>query len=175
MTPSRSDDADLRELTDSVAEFFRTRFETDHISIERDYRTEARLRCYPNELQVVIANLLSNAHDAMRKGGKLMIRIREARSWSNPGVRGLRLTIADTGTGIPRDLKHKIFEPFFTTKEETGTGLGLWVCSEIMRKHDGRIMFWTSTAPDHPGTVVSLFFPFQRSRAEHEEPTRSAA
>jgi signal transduction histidine kinase len=146
-----------------------------HISIERDYRTEARLRCYPNELQVVIANLLGIAHDAMRKGGKLTIRIREGRSWNNPGVRGLKLTIADTGAGIPRDLKHKIFEPFFTTKEETGAGLGLWVCSEIMRKHEGRIAFWTSTAPSHPGTVFSLFFPFQRSPVAHLEVTRPAA
>jgi PAS domain S-box-containing protein len=175
MTSSRSDDADLRELADSVTELFRTQFETDHISIERDYRTEARLRCYPNELQVVIANLLSNAHDAMRKGGKLTIRIRKACSWSNPGVRGLKLTIADTGTGISREVKQKIFEPFFTTKEETGAGLGLWVCSEIMRKHEGRIMFWTSTAPNRPGTVFSLFFPFQRSPVSRVKVKRPAA
>jgi PAS domain S-box-containing protein len=172
---SRSDNADLRELTDTVAEFFRTRFETDHIAIERDYRTEARLCCYPHELQVVIANLFSNAHDAMRKGGKLKIRIREACLWNGTRVRGLRLTIADTGAGIPRDLKHKIFEPFFTTKEETGAGLGLWVCSEIVRKHEGQIMFWTSTSPIHPGTVFSLFFPFQRSPVAHAEATRPTA
>jgi PAS domain S-box-containing protein len=175
MTSSRSDEADLRELADTVTELFRTQFETDHISIDRDYRTEARLRCYPSELQVVIANLLSNAHDAMRKGGKLIIRIREARSWNGPDVYGLKLTIADTGTGIPRDVKHRVFEPFFTTKEETGAGLGLWVCSEIMRKHEGTIALWTSTAPSHRGTVFSLFFPFQRSPKAHVEVTRPAA
>jgi PAS domain S-box-containing protein len=175
MTSSRSDDADLRELADSVTELFRTQFETDHISIEREYRTEARLHCYPNELQVVVANLLSNAHDAMRKGGKLIIRIREAHSWNGPGIRGLKLTIADTGMGIPRDVKHKVFEPFFTTKEETGAGLGLWVCSEIMRKHEGRITFWTSTVPSHPGTAFSLFFPFRRSQVSNVEVTRPAA
>jgi PAS domain S-box-containing protein len=172
---SRTDDADLRELADSVTELFRTQFETDHISIERDYRTEARLRCYPNELQVAIANLLSNAYDAMRKGDKLIIRIRESRSWNGPDNHGLKLTIADTGTGIPRDMKHKIFEPFFTTKEETGAGLGLWVSSEIMRKHEGRITFWTSTVPSHPGTVFSLFFPFRRTPVAHVEVTRPAA
>jgi PAS domain S-box-containing protein len=172
---SRSDDVDLRELTDSVAEFFRAPLETDHISIERDYRTEARLRCYPHELQVAIANLFSNAHDAMRKGGKLIIRIRECRSWTNPGVQGLKLTIADTGKGIPHDVRHRVFEPFFTTKEETGAGLGLWVCNEIMQKHEGRIMFRTSTASSHSGTVFSLFFPFQRSPGAHVEVTRPAA
>jgi signal transduction histidine kinase len=123
-TSSRADDADLRELTDSVTEFFQSRFETDHIAIERDYRTKTRLRCYPHELHDIIANLISNAHDAMRSGGKLIIRIREASSWNNPRIQGLKLTIADTGIGIRRDLKHKIFEPFFTTREETGPG---WV------------------------------------------------
>jgi signal transduction histidine kinase len=97
----------------------------------------------------------------MRSGGKLKIRIREARSWNDTRAQGLRLTIADTGTGIRRDLKHKVFEPFFTTKEETGAGLGLWVSSEIVRKHNGRLAFRSSTDPMHPGTVFSLFFPFQ--------------
>jgi signal transduction histidine kinase len=174
-TSWQSGEADLRELADSVMEVFRTQFETDHISVARDYRTEARLRGNPNELQVVIVNLVSNAHDAMRKGGKLTVRIREARSWNNPGLRGLKLTIADTGTGIPRDVKHRIFEPFFTTKEETGSGLGLWVSEEIVRKHEGRIMFRTSTASSRSGTVFSLFFPFQRSQTANLEVTRPAA
>jgi signal transduction histidine kinase len=159
-TSSRAADADLGELADSVTEFFQSRFETDHISVERDYRTKAKLRCYPHELQDVIANLISNAHDAMRSGGKLTIRIREARSWNGFHAEGLRLTIADTGTGIAPDLKHKVFEPFFTTKHETGAGLGLWVSSEIVRKHRGRLAFRSSTDPKHPGTVFSLFLPF---------------
>jgi PAS domain S-box-containing protein len=175
--PSR--DADLRELTNSVIEFFQTRFETDHISVERDYRTDARLRCNPAGLQVVISNLVGNAYDAMRKGGKLKIRIREARLWNSPDIRGLKFSIADTGTGIPLDLKHKIFEPFFTTKEETGAGLGLWTCNEIVRKHQGQIKFWTSITPRHSGTVFNLFFPFRRSPARlqgtNKELTRSAA
>jgi signal transduction histidine kinase len=160
-TSSRAGDADLGELADSVTEFFRSRFETDHIAVERDYRAKAKLRCYPHELQDVIANLLSNAHDAMRKGGKLKIRIREARSWNDTRSEGLRLTIADTGTGIACDLKHKVFEPFFTTKEETGAGLGLWVSREIVRKHKGRLACRSSTDPKHPGTVFSLFFPLK--------------
>jgi PAS domain S-box-containing protein len=162
-TSSRAGDADLGELTDSVTEFFQSRFETDHIAVERDYRTKARVRCYPHELQDVIANLLSNAHDAMRRGGKLKIRIRETRAWNDVRAEGLRLTIADTGTGIAPDLKHKVFEPFFTTKEETGAGLGLWVSREIVHKHHGRLAFRSSTDPKHPGTVFSLFFPFQNA------------
>src|SRR6185437_9612142 len=125
--------------------------------------------------QVVITNLFSNAHGAMPKGGKVTLRIRDAHSWKDPSVQGLRLTLADTGTGIPRELRQKVFEPFFTTKEETGSGMGLWICGEIMRKHEGRITLRTSTAPGHSGTVFSLFFPFQRSLAGSVELMGTAA
>lgn len=170
-----SDDVDLRELIDAVTDFFRTPFEKDNISVVRDYRAKTRVRRFPRDLQVVIANLFSNAHNAMRNGGKLTLRTRDAHSWKDPRVQGLRLSLADTGTGVPRDLKHKIFEPFFTTKEETGSGMGLWICGEIMRKHEGRITFRTSTTPGHSGTVFSLFFPFRPSSAAHEEQMRVAA
>lgn len=173
--PSLPDEVNLQELTDSVTEFFRTPFERDNISIVRDFRTKNRLRRFPRDLQIVITNLLSNAHDAMRNGGKLTLRIRDSHSWKDPGVQGLRLTLADTGTGIPRELKHKLFEPFFTTKEETGSGLGLWICGEIMRKHAGRITFRTSTAPGHSGTVFSLFLPFRRSPAARGDLLRRTA
>jgi PAS domain S-box-containing protein len=173
--PSPPDEVNLQELTDSVTEFFRTPFERDNISIVRDFRTKNRFRRFPRDLQIVITNLLSNAHDAMRNGGKLTLRIHDAHSWKDPGVQGLRLTLADTGTGIPRELKRKVFEPFFTTKEETGAGLGLWMCCEIMRKYEGGITFRTSTAPGHSGTVFSLFFPFRRSPAARGELMRRAA
>lgn len=173
--PSPSDEVDLRELADSVIEFFWAPFERDNISIVRDYRTKTRLRGYPRDLQMVITNLFSNAHGAMPKGGKLTLRISDAHSWKDPSAEGVRITLADTGTGIPRGLKHKVFEPFFTTKEETGAGMGLWICSEIMRKHEGRIGFKTSTAPGHSGTAFSLFFPFRCSSTVREEPMRRAA
>jgi PAS domain S-box-containing protein len=160
-TSSHPGSVDLREISDSVIELFRTRFESSHISVERDYCTKATLNGYPGELQNVIATIVGNAQDAMRGGGKLKIRLREARLWNDTHVRGLRLTVADTGTGIDRDLKHRLFEPFFTTKEETGAGLGLWMSNEIVRKHKGHIAFRTSTDPRHPGTVFRLFFPFQ--------------
>jgi PAS domain S-box-containing protein len=152
----------FRELFESVIELFQSRFESRHISVECDFRTRATLHGYPSELQSVITNLVSNAHDAMPRGGKLKIRFDEGRLWNGNRAQGLRVTIADTGTGIDRDLKHRVFEPFFTTKQETGAGLGLWTSNEIVRKHEGRIAFRTSTDPKHPGTVFRLFFPFQR-------------
>ena len=119
------------------------------------------LRCMAGEIRQVLANLVGNALDAMGKGGTLCLRIREARDWRNESGRGIRLTVADNGTGIPREIRAKIFEPFVTTKEATGTGLGLWVSSEIVAKHGGRIQLRSMTETGKSGTVFSVFLPYR--------------
>jgi signal transduction histidine kinase len=50
-------------------------------------------------------------------------------------------------------------EPFYTTKQDVGTGLGLWVSREIVQKHGGNISLHSSAAPEHSGTVFSIFLP----------------
>jgi signal transduction histidine kinase len=71
----------------------------------------------------------------------------------------VRLSVADSGPGIPRAIRSKLFEPFFTTKQDVGTGLGLWVCKSIVEKHRGSIRLKTSTAPGRSGAVFSVFLP----------------
>ena len=93
----------------------------------------------------------------MRRGGRLCIRISEAKTCH--GADGVRLTIADSGSGIPADLLPKIFEPFITTKGETGTGLGLWVTAEIVKKNGWTIHVRSSQRPGHSGTTFSLCMP----------------
>ena len=69
------------------------------------------------------------------------------------------MLVADTGPGIPESVKSSIFEPFVSTKATRGTGLGLWVSSEIVRKHGGSIRVRSSSKPDLHGTVFCVFLP----------------
>jgi signal transduction histidine kinase len=68
----------------------------------------------------------------------------------------IRVTVADTGSGIPAVIRSRIFEPFFTTKEKVGTGLGLWVSEQIIEKHEGHIRV---RSIEGKGTVFSVFLP----------------
>ncbi|WP_419803916.1 ATP-binding protein [Terriglobus sp.] len=122
---------------------------------------------YTGELRQLLANLVGNAVDAMPAGGTLYLRVRNSRRDGQPGV---CITVADTGTGMPESVRRRIFEPFFTTKEATGTGLGLWVSTEIIGKHRGTIKVRSRAAgaasagialvQQRPtGTVFRLFFP----------------
>ncbi|MBI2155610.1 MAG: PAS domain-containing protein [Candidatus Rokubacteria bacterium] len=87
-----------------------------------------------NALQQVVMNLLTNARDAVRKGGE--IAIETAPAAEPPG--GVRLVVRDTGPGIPPEDLPRIFDPFFTTKAE-GTGLGLSISYGIVREHRGTV------------------------------------
>jgi len=73
----------------------------------------------------------------------------------------LRVVVADNGPGIPASVRERIFEPFFTTKGESGTGLGLWITSDIVRKNKGTIRLRTNTKEGNSGTHFSVFFPFE--------------
>jgi signal transduction histidine kinase len=87
------------------------------------------------------------------------LRVVRAHEWSNNQRSGVRITIADTGSGIQAsDLTH-IFEPFYTTKKETGTGLGLWLAYGIVQKHGGWIRVASRTVPGSSGTVFAVFLP----------------
>jgi signal transduction histidine kinase len=89
-------------------------------------------------------------------GGRLLLRSREATDWTS-GRRGVTLTIADTGSGMTPEVRARIFEPFFTTKGANGTGLGLWVSDDIVKRHRGKLRVRSTT---EVGTVFELFLPF---------------
>jgi len=104
------------------------------------------------ELIQIISNLISNALDAMKPGGRLVLRAKN-------GGRGINLQVEDDGEGIPQTNLGKIFDAFFTTKRETGTGLGLWVVNDLVHKQGGSISVESRTEGPKPGTRFSIFLP----------------
>jgi signal transduction histidine kinase len=79
------------------------------------------------------------------------------------GRRGLRITVADNGSGIVPENVSRIFEPFFTTKEAKGNGLGLWVSQGIVQKHQGTIRVRSRSGPERHGACFAVFLPFEIS------------
>jgi two-component system NtrC family sensor kinase len=93
----------------------------------------------PGLLQQVFLNLVTNALDAMPRGGILTLSTtRDPTSGPNPHF--VELAVRDTGTGMPAEVRRKALEPFFTTKKPgKGAGLGLSICEEIIRSHHGKL------------------------------------
>ena len=157
--PSQPVLTQVAPVLDSVLKLYRTRLTAAGVTVECDsYLKGAQVLSTPGELRQVIANLIGNAIDAMRRGGRLRIRISEYQRFDPPGE-VIRITIADTGTGIPPEVLPTIFEPFVTTKGETGTGLGLWVTSEIIKKNGWQIRVRSCRMVRQSGTVFSILIP----------------
>ena len=151
----------MHDLLDSVLDMYGVRLGTLGIAVERHYEPTLDLYCFSGEVRQVIANLVSNAMDATAGGGKLVVCARKSRDWVNTEREGVRITIADTGTGMSPEVRERLFEAFFTTKGATGTGLGLWVSHEIILKHHGIIHVRSRAGWDggQSGTVFQIFFP----------------
>ncbi len=136
----------------------------------------ALIRGDPTQVQQVLMNLCVNARDAMPRGGVLRVeavnqRIDEvlAAQWPHAKPGGyVRLTVADTGCGIPAATREKVFEPFFTTKPVgKGTGLGLSTVMEIAKGHGG---FVTVESEEGRGTSFHVFFPAVELPGGNAEP-----
>ncbi len=126
----------------------------------------------PTQIEQVLMNLCVNALQALEHGGRLEIVTRLATIPPNtaelkpdltPGARYVRLTVTDTGSGMPTETLERIFDPFFTTREDKGgTGLGLAIAYGIVHAHGGSI---TAESEIGRGTTFTVYLP------EAEEPT----
>jgi two-component system NtrC family sensor kinase len=130
--------------------------ELDGILIENDLTEDLPLLwADPNQLHHVVANLLTNAHHALRQTTpprrlKLTAAVTADRCQ-------VKLQVADNGPGIPEALQHRVFEPFFTTKPQgEGSGLGLPLCRSIVEGHGGTLHL---TSQPGQGTTVSVTLP----------------
>ena len=147
------------EIVRDLLLVFASRAHNKKIQLRREILSDAAINAVPGEVRQVIANLISNAIDAIQGPGKIEIRVSAVRDGRGKAARGVRITVADTGVGIPPAVRNHVFEPFFTTKRDVGTGLGLWVCKCIADNHRGSIHIRSNTTPGKSWTAVSVFFP----------------
>ncbi len=122
----------LEEGLDSTLQMLHHNYK-DRITIEKDYTLNEMVECYAGELNQVFMNILANAIQAIPDKGSIFITTAKV---ADQAV----ISIADTGTGMPDEVRKKIFDPFFTTKDVgEGTGLGLSISYGIIEKHQGTL------------------------------------
>jgi PAS domain S-box-containing protein len=156
------------DLVTSVISVFAARARKKDIEIVPEFRADPWLNAVPGEIRQVLANLVSNSIDAIGRSGQIRIRVSSGRRWNGDGEPGIRITVADTGSGIAAEALRNLFEPFFTTKRDVGTGLGLWVCRNIVESHKGKIRARSTRRPRKSGTAFSMFLP-QNLETQHAE------
>ena len=154
---SKPTDVNLAQLFESVLALYRARLRNSSIDACVERCDAKNLFCHEGELRQIVLNIVGNAVDAMKSGGKLILRCAESLNWRTE-ERGIRITIADSGTGMDAETSARIFEPFFTTKGIGGTGLGLWVTDDLVQKNGGTILVRSSNKSAFHGTVFCLFF-----------------
>jgi PAS domain S-box-containing protein len=146
-------------ILDQLISVFAARTRNKSVDIRREIRGDPEVYAVVDEIRQLITNLLSNSIDAVTRGGQIRLRVSPATEWNRNGRSGVRLTVADSGSGIPKAVRSELFEPFFTTKKEVGTGLGLWLSKGIVERHHGSIRVKSRSEPGNGWTVFSVFLP----------------
>jgi len=154
--PGERESADVNTLLDGVIRMAAPQLRSS-AAIVKDYATVPPLACVPQELQQVFLNLVMNAGQAIDETGEIRVITRTKGDC-------ILVRIEDDGCGIPPEMVDRIFDPFFTTKPVgQGTGLGLGIALEIVRKHGGDIGVESTSGE---GTSFSVRFPIHADRME---------
>ncbi len=156
-------DVDVNALLAQTLEFIEPRLASRQVEVQLDLDPSLpHTQADAGQLQQVFQNLFDNALQAVGQahgGGTLSLQTQATPT-------DIRITVADDGPGIPRDLLQRIFDPFFTTKDVgEGTGLGLSICYGIVREHGGRI--WAQSELGH-GAAFSVELPIRHAVSDPE-------
>ncbi len=149
-------EVDLAHVLDDVLTVYHSRLSAGNIQVVKQFQPVPPLHALRGELHQIFSNLVSNAIDAMRGGGRLVLSLGEA---EREARRGISIVVEDNGSGIATEHRERLFEPFFTTKVSVGTGLGLWVVKQFIEDHGGSIAVESTTDANHHGTRFLIFLP----------------
>lgn len=131
--PEREERLSASALFDDVVRLFAGKIRNRQVRLERREAPEVEFSAIAGQIRQVIANLLSNAIDAVPVGGVVWL---DARS----DGQGTELTVGDRGSGMSEEQVQHLFKPFFTTKGDLGNGLGLYISQEIVDRHRGKLL-----------------------------------
>ncbi len=165
------------EVVSGLVSLYNQKITAKHIQIRVQAPRGVPMPVFRGELRQIVANLLVNAIDASAPGGLIRLRIRNGHDWRHPLRKGIRVTVADYGSGIQAQDREKLFTPFFTTKKDVGTGLGLWTVATILQQRGGTLRYRTCVRQGHSGTAFSLLFPaaeVQSVKKPSESPAKAA-
>ena len=154
---------DLAKLIDSSLVLLEREMQKYRILIEVQFEPAPPALVSGNEIQQVLLNLLTNARQAMPRGGRILIRVAP-----DAAANTVDLTVRDSGGGIPPEVLPKIFDRYYTTKSgpdasgKGGTGVGLAMCREIVESHQGKIRVESTVGL---GTAFTLKLPAAKAEA----------
>jgi signal transduction histidine kinase len=146
---------DLNSIVEDTFTLFARPLSKSGVEVDKRLGGLSPMKGSADQFRQLLSNLVVNAQDSMAGGGKLTIRTRYRKSLRGPSG-SISIVVADTGGGIPKEIRSTMFEPFVSTKGEKGTGLGLWIVKGIVEGHSGKILVRSSIGK---GTIFKLVFP----------------
>lgn len=148
-TVQKLENIDIREIIGELTPLISSEANLYHISWTCHMpETPLQVKCSRDQMKQVLLNITKNAFESMKNGGKLTIHLAAAKNLC-------KISIIDTGVGIPKEELDKIFLPFYTSKE-SGTGLGLVVCKRILHEFGGDIFLYSKV---NEGTKIEIILP----------------
>lgn len=149
------------DLVEGVLAMFRPQLITNRIEITARFTSSRSVYVYPGEMRQAFGNLIANAVDAMAEaGGKLRVSCFNSTDMRSQR-KGVRFVFSDSGSGIRDEHLRHIFDAFFTTKDLKGSGIGLWLTTEVTSKHRGSIRVRSRTSGRYRGSIFDIFLPDQ--------------